>query len=403
MKILFLSELFYPHGGGAELATYLYAKRLSDENHEIVVITNKFQKEPEFSHMDNFIIYRVPIFDNGLSLKYSTSLKVNYIISNLFKKFIKWADVVYIPRYWFSSIPILKYYKKPVIAHLHDYIPVCPLAILYNSENDRICEDKSICSTKCLYRFERNRRNVLLSLGSTTLNITIWPILKSFLKQSDAIICVSEVQKKLLIQNGLNQDVKMNVIYNPMPKISPIEILEDNFGYFGGLNYFKGYQVILRSLRSLMDEKVRDIHVYGTKFNTLSSLKSRKYNKLGLFTYSKLTNIEFNNLYKKIRTVLIPSIWHEPLPYVVSESLLKGRLVIASRVGGIPEILKECKGAYLFEPDDHSELAILMKYVKNIDEESAIDLGIKNRETFLRKNSKQDPIRQFEKICYKFI
>lgn len=29
MNILFLSELIFPHGGGAEFATYLYAKLLA--------------------------------------------------------------------------------------------------------------------------------------------------------------------------------------------------------------------------------------------------------------------------------------------------------------------------------------------------------------------------------------
>lgn len=48
LRILFLSELFYPHGGGAELATYLYAKLLSSAEFNVVVVTNRFSGEPEF-------------------------------------------------------------------------------------------------------------------------------------------------------------------------------------------------------------------------------------------------------------------------------------------------------------------------------------------------------------------
>lgn len=38
MNVLFLSELFYPHGSGAELATYLYADLLSKSDFNFRVI-----------------------------------------------------------------------------------------------------------------------------------------------------------------------------------------------------------------------------------------------------------------------------------------------------------------------------------------------------------------------------
>ena len=40
MNILFLSELFYPHGSDGELATYLYAKLLSQKGFNVKVVTN---------------------------------------------------------------------------------------------------------------------------------------------------------------------------------------------------------------------------------------------------------------------------------------------------------------------------------------------------------------------------
>jgi len=47
MNILFLSEWFYPHGSGAELATYLYAKLLNEADFNVVVTTNRFAGERE--------------------------------------------------------------------------------------------------------------------------------------------------------------------------------------------------------------------------------------------------------------------------------------------------------------------------------------------------------------------
>jgi hypothetical protein len=49
LNILFLSELFYPHGSGGELDTFIYANLLSTANVNVVVITNRFGGEPELT------------------------------------------------------------------------------------------------------------------------------------------------------------------------------------------------------------------------------------------------------------------------------------------------------------------------------------------------------------------
>ena len=61
MKILILSELFYPHGGGAELATSLYADILAKEGNDVKIVTNRFASEQEVTKKGNLVIYRVPL------------------------------------------------------------------------------------------------------------------------------------------------------------------------------------------------------------------------------------------------------------------------------------------------------------------------------------------------------
>ena len=79
MNILFLSELFYPHGGGAELATYLYAKLLTEAGFNVVVVTNRFTGELEVSKSKNLIVYRLPLFDGTESVKYSILRRVDVL------------------------------------------------------------------------------------------------------------------------------------------------------------------------------------------------------------------------------------------------------------------------------------------------------------------------------------
>jgi glycosyltransferase involved in cell wall biosynthesis len=55
--------------------------------------------------------------------------------------------------------------------------------------------------------------------------------------------------------------------------------------------------------------------------------------------------------------VVLPSVWSDPLPRVVIESMATGRPVLASRVGGIPEMLSGEFTRFLFESRDAHGLA----------------------------------------------
>ena len=56
MKILFLSESYYPHYGGAELATHLYSKKLAEKDNETGrTIFNALKKYSELMLKDSSI------------------------------------------------------------------------------------------------------------------------------------------------------------------------------------------------------------------------------------------------------------------------------------------------------------------------------------------------------------
>ena len=140
-----LSEIFYPHGGGAELATYLYAKLLSKTpGFKVTVVTNQFSGEPAFSEDEGFAVYRLSSLLGGESIKYSVLQRVDVLLTTFMRKLIKSSDVVYIPRFWFSAIPLAKSFGKSVITHLHDYIPICPLAVRYDSTNNTVCHHRGV-------------------------------------------------------------------------------------------------------------------------------------------------------------------------------------------------------------------------------------------------------------------
>lgn len=399
LNLLFLSELFYPHGGGAELATYLYAKLLSCAGFNVIVVTNRFGGEPEFSNSEGFAVYRLPLFGKVENVKYSILKRVDVLLSVSMLKLLKWADVVYVPRFWFSAIPLAKALDKPVIVHLHDYIPICPLAVLYNSRIDGVCEKDGLCSAGCVYAYESGRRKSLVrAAGSTFLNLTIWPILERFVECSDVVVCVSKAQRDILVKYLPSLGSKVRVIYNPLPDLSLVEMNGDDFGYFGGPSCLKGFHVLLKALRFGKREGLKSAIVHATKFSDVNRQFAGFLGDLGFAVYRKLDNYEYDRVYRKIRAVIAPSIWHEPSPYVVAEALMKGRLVIASRVGGIPEQVAGCNGALLFDAGNWKQLAEIMDYASDLSHEVIADYGIHNREVFARASKKENPLQEFKNV-----
>jgi glycosyltransferase involved in cell wall biosynthesis len=55
--------------------------------------------------------------------------------------------------------------------------------------------------------------------------------------------------------------------------------------------------------------------------------------------------------------VVVPSVWYENFPTVALEALACARPVVASRIGGIPEIVDDGINGILVEPGNSSELA----------------------------------------------
>lgn len=390
-----MSEIFFPHGSGAELATYLYAQLLRKEGCSIVVVTNRFAGEPEASKCDGFDVYRLPLLKSGRSVKYSILLHPEVLLTSFMHKCMDWADVIYIPRFWYSAIPLARIRRKPVIVHFHDYIAVCPLTNLYDSNANRICSRRGGCSSRCVYAYERKRRSSAKAAQSALLNLAIWPLLRRLTDMSNAFVCVSNAQRTALIENRPSLASKIRVLYNPVPELDQVGIDGNGFGYFGGASPSKGFAVLLKALRQLGRLSYT---VHGTNFQNPEAT-TKMLSKWGFVAYGRLKPDEVARLYPKIRGVLVPSVVPETFSYVVAEALLRGRLVIASKVGAIPELVHGCKGVWLFDPGDFGQLAEKMKLVHDLTGETACDLGLNNRETFAKLIDNSKILRGFLELC----
>jgi glycosyltransferase involved in cell wall biosynthesis len=78
--------------------------------------------------------------------------------------------------------------------------------------------------------------------------------------------------------------------------------------------------------------------------------------------------------YEDADVFVFPSVWDEPFGIPVAEAMAAGLPVVASRVGGIPEIVADGETGMLVEPDDASALAAALEQLVN-DAELRARLG----------------------------
>lgn len=61
------------------------------------------------------------------------------------------------------------------------------------------------------------------------------------------------------------------------------------------------------------------------------------------------TGAELEQLIRGAKCTVYPSIWYENCPFSVMESIMYGTPVVASDIGGIPELIDDGKTGFLFE------------------------------------------------------
>ena len=129
----------------------------------------------------------------------------------------------------------------------------------------------------------------------------------------------------------------------------------------GRLERQKGQDVLLEALALLRQRGIDFVCAFAGDGSLRESLESRS-DALGLGAHARfLGQLEDPApLLAAADAVVLPSRW-EGLPLVVLEALARGRPVVASAVGGIPEVIEDGIHGRLVPPDDAPALAAALE------------------------------------------
>lgn len=115
-------------------------------------------------------------------------------------------------------------------------------------------------------------------------------------------------------------------------------------------------------------------------------------------TEGKLPLEEVRKKMKDCYCLVVPSL-SEGLPRVIMEAQALGKPVIASSVGGIPELVKEGETGFLFEPGKVNQLAEKLRILLR-NKPLAIEMGERGRAIIKEKFSNQRYLENYLEMIY---
>ena len=422
MQITFLSELYPPHGRGAQIAIKRLAEKLASVGISVDVITNKFNDEKEEECLNNLCIHRRKLFPKKLHLvNYETFLNLHseniireIINDGIIGDILHGSTVIHVADLWFSAIPVLKkLLDVPVVASINSYAHVC-----YYVSTAKYYNYKAVCSEcklqRCILRnnlsgFKNYER--LLRVFATPLEVLyarskISRYIYS-LTYADAIIAPSKYSKMHTLRFIPSKHIsklrnKIVVIPPVIPdniQQVPYENRNENFSliYMGGSDISKGYLNLLEAIPYVVkrNPKIR-LFMTMTYNDQLISKFIRKYKlENNIVPLPWLNDNEMSDLFKKIDMLIAPSVWPETFLQVVVEANLRGRAAIVPLIGAAREYTINGVNGFLVNSFSVSSLARKILEISSLPKEKIISMGLNARKLALNNFNSRKVISSY--------
>jgi glycosyltransferase involved in cell wall biosynthesis len=174
------------------------------------------------------------------------------------------------------------------------------------------------------------------------------------------VIAISDYVKTQMARAGYDP-ARIHVLRNPAPAPRAYAVPEregvPRFLFLGRLAIHKGLQWLLRSVAKVGREIAVDVAGEGPQRAEMEALAKSLGLSDSVVFHGWVDEARIDALAAGSRAVVFPAVWHEPAGLSTFDASARGRAVIASRTGGIPEFALEGQNAILVAPNDDDALA----------------------------------------------
>jgi len=359
MKIGFVSNCYAPRTiGGAELIMQAQAQSCRDAGHEVFVITLSPEGGAVKDAVEDVPVYRLPTRNSYWPFApieqrtgprkavFHVRDSYNAPAARDFMAVIELElpDVVVTHNLCGFSVALWSYLQEraiPVVHVLHDYYLMCPNTTRYHNGAD--------CGCACS----------ILSLPKRRASGAV-----------SAVVGVSQYVLEQHLARGYFPRAIHQVIYNGRALLGGERRLKTNrgplrIGFLGRVEHVKGIEVLLQALNADRGLPIQ-LQVGGRGEPGYLAYLQQKYPDPRV---SYLGYVNAADFYRGLDVIVVPSLWHEPLPGVVYEPWEYGIPVIASQVGGIPEMINAAGIGWLVAPGDSGALLVALQNVVRLGDE----------------------------------
>jgi len=324
VKIAILTPHFPPRWlAGTEIASYYIAKYLATRGHEVHVVTQRDPGLPRNQYIEGFHIHRIGI----------PNLKVGGL--TLF----------------ILDLCILLTKMQPHIIHAQSIPMGLPCLI--------------ICKKLLKIPF------VVMGQGSDVYGY--WPykslISRLVLKNADAVIALTKdmemrmlemyTREILVIPNGVETETFSAITREDARRTLGIDAHEKIILYVGRLHPVKGVKYLVKAMdiiRSYENNVKLIIVGDGEQRNYLLRL-TREFNlENHIIFIGKVPHQKIPTYLKAADVFVLPSL-REGFSLVILEAMAAGLPVIATRVGVVPEVIKDYENGFIVEPMNPHQIA----------------------------------------------
>ncbi|MCK4322721.1 glycosyltransferase family 4 protein [candidate division WOR-3 bacterium] len=257
-----------------------------------------------------------------------------------------------------SIFHVLKKRNIPIIWRLSDYFLLCPNSTFYSK--NRVCEE---CKGKRFYNviIKKCRKNSYAACVMVMFEEYIHRLI-GLLKLVDYFIAPSNFLRNKMIEYGFPPYKVIHIPTFIETKNIKVSSEADNyFLYSGRLSYEKGLKTLIKSMSLNTSSKLLlagDGPLRPELEKAAKKIASNKIKFLGHVGREKMEEFIAGASF-----VVLPSEWYENLPNSILEAFASGKPVVGSRIGGIPELVRDGETGLLFEPGNSNDLAEKMQWM----------------------------------------
>ena len=352
MKILHVNK-FFDFKGGAETVLHATIEHQRAQGHEVHVFSTRSPKNVPsddasfFVEQFDYAIREGMRKDARKALSFLWNREARQAIRAMLKKIQ--PDVIHLHNiYHHFSSSILGPIREsgiPCVQTLHDYKLACPNYKMYTEGSP--CE-----RCKGGRYFEAVRHHCMGAsfsanvLGAVEMNLT--KLMQSYERTVRVFICPVQFMADKMTAWG-EPSSKMMVIPNAVD-LSPVPATRDG-GYLfiaARLSQEKGHEALIRAMAQVPEMKLK-IAGIGPEESRLRALTT-SLNATNVEFLGFLRRSEHQSVWRRAAAMVAPSVWYENAPLSVLEAMADGLPILASRIGGLPELVGHGENGLLVDP-----------------------------------------------------